>query len=379
MLALVALFAPASAQQWPAWQAYRLPADKTPVQDALCLDGSPPLYYHSPGFGDGVDKWQIHMEGGAWCGSAEDCYGWWGWRSTLVDPDSLPWDQMAPSGYFNRTEPTNAMASWNWVFIRYCDGYSFSSNRAQPSYINVKNASGSFNVTVHSRGLAVLQAVQEDLLSVRGMGSASEVVVGGCSAGGMAVYIHCDAWAAAIATHNPSTTTRCLADSGFFPLVPDGQGFPSTWFNGVWRGAYDFHNSSDAMHPDCLAANSGSEWQCAMAEVASLYTKTPLFAVQSRYDSFQIFNQERCIPMPPDPQSPCNSSVVTQWGHMVTAKIKAWLRSPLAVAAGSTAFVDSCCALQLFVRCLLFFSLSSFAHPKASHQPSLASPPPPLS
>ena len=60
------------------WTAHRLFDAAKPPTNARCLDGSPPLYYHSPGFGDGVDKWEIHMEGGAWCGDAQGCTGWWG-------------------------------------------------------------------------------------------------------------------------------------------------------------------------------------------------------------------------------------------------------------------------------------------------------------
>ena len=44
------------------------------------------------------------------------------------------------------------------------------------------------NVTVWLRGRAILDAVITDLLTVRGMQTATSVVVGGCSAGGMAVY-----------------------------------------------------------------------------------------------------------------------------------------------------------------------------------------------
>jgi hypothetical protein len=71
------------------WTAVRLLDAAKPPQNARCLDGSPPLYYHSPGFDDGVDKWEIHMEGGAWCGDAQSCTTWWGFRSSLVDPDVL--------------------------------------------------------------------------------------------------------------------------------------------------------------------------------------------------------------------------------------------------------------------------------------------------
>lgn len=50
------------------WTAHRLLGAVEAPERALCLDGSPPLYYLSPGSGDGVDKWEIHMEGGESCG-----------------------------------------------------------------------------------------------------------------------------------------------------------------------------------------------------------------------------------------------------------------------------------------------------------------------
>jgi hypothetical protein len=88
----MAVFGAASSDPYPGtnWTAHRLFDAAKPPQNALCLDGSPPLYYFSPGSGDGVHKWEIHMEGGAWCGDAQSCLDWWGFRSSLVDPDVLP-------------------------------------------------------------------------------------------------------------------------------------------------------------------------------------------------------------------------------------------------------------------------------------------------
>ena len=79
-----------------------------------------------------------------------------------------------------------------------------------------------------------------------------------------------------------------------------------------------------------------------MAEFAASFISTPLFAYQSIYDSFQIFNMERCIPMPPDPTSPCRTEPVTAWGGNITSSMRAFLASPRAIAAGSAAFTDSC-------------------------------------
>lgn len=342
LLCVAASVAAASSEpaDFPVWTATRLFANRTTDPTALCLDGSPPLYYVSPGWGDGATKYLLHMEGGAWCGSASDCVNWWGFRSTLVDPDVLPQDAQAPTGYFNRSEPKNSMRDWNFVFIRYCDGFSFSSNVREPAVVPLNATT---NVTVHMRGLAVLKAVQADLLTRGGMSAATDVVVGGCSAGGMAVFIHCDAWADAIHAAAPAAAVSCLADSGFFPLIPD-TGFPSPWFNGVWSNAANNFNITDALHPACVAErNATTQWQCAMPEVVLAYTRTPLFVFQAQYDSFQGFNMERCIPMPPDPKSPCTFDDITRWGaELVTGKIAAALAAPLPAAAGSAAFVDSC-------------------------------------
>jgi len=98
---------------WPNWTATWIFPNSTLVQDATCLDGSPPLYYVSPGFGDGAAKWQIHHVGGAWCSDAQGCMNWWGWVDTLTFPATMPAYNAATSSYayFDRTAPTNSM--WN--------------------------------------------------------------------------------------------------------------------------------------------------------------------------------------------------------------------------------------------------------------------------
>lgn len=37
---------------------------------AKCLDGTPSLYYHRPGFDSGAQKWFVFMQGGGWCNTA---------------------------------------------------------------------------------------------------------------------------------------------------------------------------------------------------------------------------------------------------------------------------------------------------------------------
>ena len=71
-------------------------------------------------------------------------------------------------------------------------------------------------IAVYNRGSLILDATIESLLAnpLRPLSAATEVVVGGGSAGGLATFIHCDRWAAHF--EPAKTHYACLADSGFF-------------------------------------------------------------------------------------------------------------------------------------------------------------------
>jgi len=277
---------------WPNYTATWLFANATSVANATCLDGSPPLFWVSPGFGDGAMKWQIHHIGGAWCSDAQGCMNWWGWANTLTFPKTMPNSNPTTASYqyFDRTSPTNSMWNWNFAVLHYCDGWSFISDAPT---VQVGNQS------VHFRGHAISQAIRQDLLLNKGMGHATDVVVGGCSAGGMAVMLQCDAWADSIREANPATKTRCLADSGWFPWVPpdapnSGDGFNEAWIGGFQR-MLNTANITEVLSPECIASQNASyQWLCTVATVNSFYTKTPIFVYQSQFDGFQIPVMEHC-------------------------------------------------------------------------------------
>lgn len=74
---------------------------------------------------------------------------------------------------------------WNLAFVGYCDGSSFSGNRDLPLH------------GLHYRGRANLDAVLDRLLLPRrsphmSLADATEVLISGGSAGGLAVYLHAD-------------------------------------------------------------------------------------------------------------------------------------------------------------------------------------------
>lgn len=90
---------------------------------------------------------------------------------------------------------------FNIVFMRYCDGASFSGNQPMPVQKN--------GTTLHFNGNAIRWGV---LVAIEALGfnKAKEVLVSGCSAGGLATYLHCDWWAE-VAGH---AKTKCSPDAG---------------------------------------------------------------------------------------------------------------------------------------------------------------------
>ena len=76
------------------------------------------------------------------------------------------------------------------------------------------------------RGRWIRDALIAHLASAHGLAAATDVVVGGCSAGGLTVYLNLDAVAAQITALSPAAPARVrgLADAGFFLDVPDWKG-----------------------------------------------------------------------------------------------------------------------------------------------------------
>ena len=94
------------------------------LQGAVCLDGSPPGYYIRPGYGNGTDKWILHLGGGGWCFNESDCYN----RSMTELGSSKNWPPShALNGFLSDNSTVNPeFFNWNIVYLMYCDGASFA-------------------------------------------------------------------------------------------------------------------------------------------------------------------------------------------------------------------------------------------------------------
>ncbi|KAM0885166.1 hypothetical protein ACQ4PT_030518 [Festuca glaucescens] len=97
------------------------------AKGAVCLDGTPPVYHFSPGSGSGANNWVVHMEGGGWCKTSEECAirkGNFRGSSKYMKPLSF-------SGILGGSQKYNPdFYNWNRVKVRYCDGSSFTGDVA---------------------------------------------------------------------------------------------------------------------------------------------------------------------------------------------------------------------------------------------------------
>ena len=270
---------------------------------ARCLDGSPGAYYYRPGTQS--KNFVFFLEGGGWCYPSAP-------PDTPEDRDSSCLGRaQGPVGTTKHDAPTMTMAhgmlstnaaesifaGWNVVFVRYCDGGSFTGHLDHPVRMNSSN--------IYYRGRAILDGVFADVRARYSLATADQVVLSGGSAGGLATAVNCDHVASLVA---PSPT-RCIADAGFFLDVPDAVNGGMQVMRSRFFDIVDGMNATGQLPPDCVksaaaaaAAAAASPAAvaatpstvpvtapndpraCFFAEHALQYTKTPLFILNSLYN-----------------------------------------------------------------------------------------------
>jgi hypothetical protein len=225
------------------------------------------------------------------------------------------------------------MYNWNHVKLRYCDGASFSGNNFTETTYKDKQ--------LFFRGKLVREAMAADLFA-KGLAKATDLVVSGCSAGGLATFLHTDQWCDALRATSPDAKCVGLPDSGFFldyqdpqvPCTPDSPGgkLRST-INGDYhcglKWTFSMQNATAGVHQDCVSAHGGEEWKCMFAEHASEHIHSPIFAMQSQYDSWQTGNV----------QGTGGDAKTQELGDNITARLQSML---MARNPESGAFLDSC-------------------------------------
>ena len=143
------------------------------------------MFYFRPGFGNGTSKYNIYLQGGGWCTSPQGC-------SERAQPNndvgsSLGYTQYAwfSADFLDDDAAANPLLfDWNTVWMMYCDGSSFTGNNMTAYEYEGKQ--------LYFRGHHNLRQGLTLLRDEYGLDTADDVVLSGCSAGGMAVYLNND-------------------------------------------------------------------------------------------------------------------------------------------------------------------------------------------
>eukprot|EP00602_Paraphysomonas_sp_CaronLab_P003841 CAMPEP_0185039530 /NCGR_PEP_ID=MMETSP1103-20130426/36456_1 /TAXON_ID=36769 /ORGANISM="Paraphysomonas bandaiensis, Strain Caron Lab Isolate" /LENGTH=269 /DNA_ID=CAMNT_0027578453 /DNA_START=284 /DNA_END=1090 /DNA_ORIENTATION=- len=250
------------------------------------MDGTPASYYVRQSVA-GKHKWHIHFEGGGWCFSLYECKYRAG--NSLGSSSQYPEcgnEFKYSTAYFSRDASENpGLHDFNVVIVKYCDGGSFLG-MADRVYEDR---------TLYFRGSKILRSVLDELIHLHGLGSAEEVVVSGVSAGGLSVIHSIDLIARKIRSYSMRNVFSIsgLIDSSFF-MDFYGYSYGNPRFNGEFpsllRGVYDLMGVSEArsLLESCTNAHIDDPSTCMLPVQALPYVTSPLFIIQSIYDSWQL-------------------------------------------------------------------------------------------
>uniref|UniRef100_A0A2C9LBW4 Pectin acetylesterase n=1 Tax=Biomphalaria glabrata TaxID=6526 RepID=A0A2C9LBW4_BIOGL len=252
-----------------------LPSQFAHSRGALCLDGSPPAYYFRPSLLS-VKFWIIYLPGGAWCNSEYDCFqrSLTELGSSHVAKISIPMVGILS----NDCEINPDFCLWNVLVLHYCDGSSFLGNDSTVRSYESQS--------LYLRGAVVLEALIDYLKESTDLAEAEQVVLAGSSAGGIAALIHADR----LRTMLPHSvkTVHALVDAAMFLDLPDVRG--NFELANLFKSVYSFHsieNSKSIQECTETQPNITERWRCLLPEVYYKFVFTPIYFVNSVYDTWQ--------------------------------------------------------------------------------------------
>nr|XP_016499959.1 PREDICTED: pectin acetylesterase 8-like isoform X2 [Nicotiana tabacum] len=173
--------------------------------------------------------------------------------------------------------------NWNLVKIRYCDGSSYTGDIEEVDP----------DTNLHFRGERIFEAFMEYFLG-KGMIYAKNAILSGTSAGGLGAILHCDKFRLFL----PLTArVKCISDAGFFVNVKTISGEPH--IEEMYKRVVALHGSAKNLPPSCTLFSLDNPSLCFFPQYAEQHIHTPIFIINSAYDSFQINNS--LVPNDADP------------------------------------------------------------------------------
>lgn len=140
---------------------------------------------------------------------------------------------------------------------------------------------------IRLRGRANLDAALETLAQEYGLDAATEVLLTGSSAGGLAAFLHADYVHSVLKTKSPQLTKyKVLPDSGYF--VDHATTFGEPVIEDQFKSIFKLSNATTTVPASCLATQKvGDEWKCNFAQYVYETIASPIMIVQSTLDLWQ--------------------------------------------------------------------------------------------
>lgn len=258
---------------------------------AVCLDGTDAGFYFLPAADTkNSNDWQLYFEGGGWCYDELDC--WDRSRGQLGSSADWPATVSGMEGIMSSDCGINPdLCSFNRVYMKYCDGNSFSGNRHEP--LKVIGGDGKEKL-LYFRGRRIVDAVLQTLLAL-GLGRAETVHLTGCSAGGLATYLHTDYVQSQLKELAPGLRKfKSSPISGMFLYHDTVEG--KSVYQTEMQYIFALANSTHGVNERCIRSMSAIDaWKCNFAEMAYAHIQAPIFPLNSALDSWSapcIFTSE---------------------------------------------------------------------------------------
>ncbi|KAJ7969943.1 Pectin acetylesterase [Quillaja saponaria] len=236
---------------------------------ALCLDGSLPAYHLHRGYGAGARNWILQFEGGGWCNDVKSCLE----RANTRRGSTRymgKWEVF--SGILSNNATLNPdFYNWNRVKLRYCDGASFAGDAMFNNGTSI----------LYFRGQKIWEAIIRDLLP-KGLGQARKALLSGCSAGGLATFLHCDNFTSYLPK---DTSVKCLSDAGFFLDERDISLNHTMRF--FVKNLVSLQGIEQNLNKNCTSSLNFPDL-CFFPQYSLKYITTPYFILNSAYDVYQF-------------------------------------------------------------------------------------------
>ncbi|KAJ9467666.1 Pectin acetylesterase 3 [Diplonema papillatum] len=266
-----------------------LMTDEAASMGAVCLSGTPGGFYYGLGTGADVNNWLVYFQGGGWCYDERDCYN----RSTTVLGNSSSWPATnTDSGLMSQDCTVNpTFCNFSIALMMYCDGNSFSGNRDAPVVFTTDDGE---RHNLYFRGKRIIDAALSVLKARYNIGSAEKVLVTGCSAGGLATYLHTEYVHTWMRFNAPGLrVVKAAPMSGFFLDHLTVYGEPVYETEMKYIHALSNASLGGGLNADCVQhyLATGDDWKCNFAQYTYDFIRTPLFVLNSGLDSWQT----KCI------------------------------------------------------------------------------------